>query len=594
MPPFNFSNPRSAARLFAHNIYPKLRFIRRNEFRSVVSPLCASGVAIVGIAFFSEPIRAKTAETRQEVYVWGRAQCIPGGAASDVLWPKRVTWFEEHGSKKWSKIAFGADMGVALDTDGHVFLWGNGTAPGEHIGPIEVIVEGDGKGMRLVDVQLSSTKLYALTSKGHALVFSDLKGAWERRSPPPSSTEVPEADGSSPTDSAEQVVPPALLLRESSTEPIRLQATLLPGLPKPGNFGWLFGRSGVKQMSIGLEHAAFVTFRGDLYCVGGNEWGQCGVAPPRQKGPMGALEDRYRVEVEEPVRVQLPESAAQIVQVAVGGRHTIAQDSEGRCYSFGDDRRIQLGLGDTRTGGHDERHSYGVLHSDALGGKRLKGEIKRVVTYRYYDPHFQSKPVETLPPEASNRPPYPAPSLLACGEDFTMAVHRDSPDWYSEADETNVIMCCGENGSGQCGRSLHQQQQVWSGVRLHRHCKTKALACGQSHCLALLRTGEVYSWGSNPQGQVGNGKRSLVPRPMRVTQAPLLPPSMKMPENSPATLTLYDLYKQAVYRHAATGGSEQDAPVPPITVHLPGTVSFISCGFRNSAVVCEVPIDESS
>lgn len=46
-------------------------------------------------------------------------------------------------------------------------------------------------------------------------------------------------------------------------------------------------------MSIGMEHGCFVTYQGQLYCVGarqaqrrglqvgGNQYGQCGVAPPK-------------------------------------------------------------------------------------------------------------------------------------------------------------------------------------------------------------------------------------------------------------------------------------------------------------------------
>eukprot|EP00435_Cladocopium_sp_Y103_P036164 s2342_g9.t1 len=90
--------------------------------------------------------------------------------------------------------------------------------------------------------------------------------------------------------------------------------------------------------------------------------------------------------------------------------------------------------------------------------------------------------------------------------DFTVAIFRDSPDWYAASHTTNVAFACGENGSGQCGRSMHQQQQVWSQVRLPKHSRVDQLRCGQAHCLALLKDGRLFAWGSNPQGQVGNGR----------------------------------------------------------------------------------------
>ena len=35
----------------------------------------------------------------------------------------------------------------------------------------------------------------------------------------------------------------------------------------------------------------------------------------------------------------------------------------------------------------------------------------------------------------------------------------------------------------------------------------KAVACGQSHCLALTDTGAVFSWGSGMNGRLGHGDK---------------------------------------------------------------------------------------
>eukprot|EP00930_Biecheleria_cincta_P101419 TRINITY_DN93070_c0_g1_i1.p1 TRINITY_DN93070_c0_g1~~TRINITY_DN93070_c0_g1_i1.p1 ORF type:complete len:611 (+),score=85.22 TRINITY_DN93070_c0_g1_i1:26-1858(+) len=568
----------------------------------------AGGAVLLGLSLAEGPIRAKAVETHQEVFVWGRAGSIPGGAPTDVLWPTRVPWFETN-KAGWEKVAFGPNFGAALDRSGHLYVWGEGSMPGTFVGPLEADIQGDGRGQAIVDVQFSAKKMFALTKRGHALVFEGfLEALHERAAPLANARELTAkaeaaAEGSEEAAAlkaeAEQAERAAAMSRESKA-PLVLRSTAVPGLPRPGRLSALLGRGGsVKQMSIGLEHGAFVTKSGELWCVGGNEWGQCGVVPPKQKGPMGAVEDRSRIEVEFPVRVSMPETAGPVVSVEVGGRHTTLIDSTGRSYAFGDDRRIQLGLGDTRTGGSDERHSYGVMHQDALGGMKVKGEIQRSVSYRYYDPHMQSSPKEMVPPLAVNRPDYPPASFYRCGEDFTMGIFRDSPDWYPDSDMTNVIFACGENGGAQCGRSTHQQQQVWSQVRLPKHSRTKDLRCGQAHCLALLESGEVFAWGSNPQGQCGNGKRSLVPKPIRVTQRPVLQSSMAsaVTPEQPATLTPQDIYKQAMYRHASERmekGKDADVPLPPVQVALPGRVTSVACGFRSSALICEVPGEASS
>lgn len=220
-------------------------------------------------------------------------------------------------------------------------------------------------------------------------------------------------------------------------------------------------------------------------------------------------------------------------------------------FSFGDDTKIQLGLGDTRTGGHDERHAFGTYQMSQTGGVPVKGEIQKQVSYKFYDQHMQFNPVQTLHPPAYNRPPYPAASHIVCGDEFNVAVHRDSPDWYSDEQVTNVLFCCGENMQGQCGRNLQQQQQTWNTVRLPKRCRTVGLSCGSGHCLALLKNGDLYGWGLNSKGQVGVGGRHMmragVPQMIRVW-----------------------------------GVAEEGEPEI-----LEGTVKNIACGFQNSAVICD-------
>lgn len=487
-------------------------------------PACAAGAAagIAGVALTEGPLLAKAPEKRQEVYVWGRSQAVPGGSSRDLLRPQRMEWFESHDAA-WEKLAFGPTFGAALDCQGRLFVWGE-TKSSAAVGPLAVAPQGALRKARVLDVQCSSTKVFILTSAGVVLVVEDMVSELTRH-----------REGSAPRDS------------------IILDVSTIPGLPRPSRMAF-WGTTGVKQMAIGLEHGAFVSHKGELYCVGNSTWGQCGTEPERPKGPMGALEERPHIEILTPQLVELPEEAGRIVFAAVGGRHTVAQDETGKTFAFGDDRRIQLGLGETRTSGNDDRHAYGVLHRDHLGGVRPNAEIKRQVVYKYYDPHMQATPVATLLPRAYNRPEYPPPMLLACGEDYSLALHRDSPDWYSKEQETHMLFCCGENAEGQCGRNLQQQQQVWLPVRLPKRSKTDAIACGQAHSLALQSNGDLFAWGANREGQVGNGGRAAVVQPAKLHLGP----------------------------DVQGAGQPQDEPRRRVV--------SIACGFRNSAAICEVPV----
>merc|ERR1712241_1139860 len=76
------------------------------------------------------------------------------------------------------------------------------------------------------------------------------------------------------------------------------------------------------------------------------------------------------------------------------------------------------------------------------------------------------------------------------------------------------LFCCGENGRGQCGRTLQCSQQTLSAVRLPKNSRLLGVSCGSSHCLSLVRRvgarkREVWVWGSNDRCQAA-GKSSGV------------------------------------------------------------------------------------
>jgi len=93
------------------------------------------------------------------------------------------------------------------------------------------------------------------------------------------------------------------------------------------------------------------------------------------------------------------------------------------------------------------------------------------------------------------------------------------------------MFCCGENGKGQCGRSMQAQQQILSATKLPRCSLTHSLSCGSNHCLAVLRRvgqkkQELWAWGSNDKGQAGGtagvtcpAARLRLPRDARIEAA---------------------------------------------------------------------------
>lgn len=290
----------------------------------------------------------------------------------------------------------------------------------------------------------------------------------------------------------------------------------------------------VVEMSVGATHAAFVLAgSGEVRCIGSNVHGECGVDPLTTPAATGLR------------RVPLPRLVGPAVQAACGRSHTLVLTAEGMPLSWGDDSRIQLGLGDTRSNFRDERPwsgSQGYIRylqtgeqmaptsagrdlQRASGGSgfntsRLQRSGSRSM-YGEYEPHHQWQPqiLQEIPLEHERQAhgiPYPPPDAVRCGDDFSVLMVRDSPDWFEGDMESNRLFCCGENGRGQCGRSLQASQQTFAAVRTPKNSKTETLSCGAAHCLAVVRIKqknnkrELWAWGSNAEGQAGGGKVAVI------------------------------------------------------------------------------------
>lgn len=288
----------------------------------------------------------------------------------------------------------------------------------------------------------------------------------------------------------------------------------------------------VRTMSVGPTHATFVCEDGELFCLGSNHYGECG-ADPAAHGTAS------------PCRcLRFPPHTTPIAFAKCGKSHTVAIGSSGQGFAWGDDSRIQLGLGDTRSNVGDERPWTGsrgfqkflntgesMAPSGALRGGPDSPSFGRApatsaMRYGEFQAHFQWRPspMMEIPLEFERQVhgiPYPAPDGVECGDDFTILVVRDSPDWFPAEEESNRLFCCGENGKGQCGRSMQSSQQTLAATKLPKCTKTLGVSCGSAHCLALLqRIGvhkrELWVWGSNDHGQVGGSKAGAVCPPVRL------------------------------------------------------------------------------
>jgi alpha-tubulin suppressor-like RCC1 family protein/phosphodiesterase/alkaline phosphatase D-like protein len=352
------------------------------------------------------------------------------------------------------------------------------------------------------------------------------------------------------------------------------------------------GASGpVSRLAAGEGHSLAVTSAGQLYAFGNNAFGELGVTT--NSGTQNANAT--------PLQVTLPGATGPVVEVATGANHSLAVTSSGQLYAFGLNRFGQLGS-TTRNGtekpnptpalvtlpgatGPVVRVAAGVQHSLAVTST---GQL-----YSFGENNLGQLGVATNQETAKSNP---TPTLVtlpgatggvvqvAAGSNFSLAVTS-----------TGQLYAFGSNNRGQLGNSTNVGEALAANstptlVSLPGATGGVAeVAAGAEHSLALTSTGQLYAFGSNRYGQLGNstnaGKEAANSTPVLVT----LPGISGSPSgiaagdaDSVVVSSSGQLYGFGENMYGQTGNpltAESTAPNPtPVLVTLPAGARAISAG----------------
>lgn len=212
------------------------------------------------------------------------------------------------------------------------------------------------------------------------------------------------------------------------------------------------------QLAVSAIHAASIHADGTLWAWGSNFDGQLG--------------DGSTAAHAQPAQVLLPNTAAtdpanaRWAQVAAGTSHTLALTTDGQLYAWGANTEGQLGLnGFTR--------------------------------------HLQPALVP-LPAEAAGT----RWAQVAAGCSHTLALTADGR-----------LYSWGHNVFGQLGDgTIFTRPQAAAAVQLPAGAGAiTRIAAGNSYSLALTATGQLYTWGNNAEGQLGDGSTGQHSRPVAVS-----------------------------------------------------------------------------
>jgi alpha-tubulin suppressor-like RCC1 family protein len=270
---------------------------------------------------------------------------------------------------------------------------------------------------------------------------------------------------------------------------------------EPGTFDSILSLRGArfKSISAGLYHVCGVGFTGAAYCMGLNNYGQLG------NGTTTASE-------EAPVPVQ---GGLVFSSISVGGWHSCGLTPDGSAYCWGAGQGGRLG-NDAGEDSHGPVPVAGGLTFKALssGLRNTCGVATDGAAYCWggmlgsgLERGGADPPNAFVPLRIGGKMTF---SSVSAGNDFGCGVGSD-----------NAAYCWGANEKGEQGSGSNQESPAEAGLvptRVAGGHKFAEVSAGIGlHACGLTLTGEAYCWGSNEDGQLGNGSKTSSNVPVAVT-----------------------------------------------------------------------------
>jgi alpha-tubulin suppressor-like RCC1 family protein len=299
----------------------------------------------------------------------------------------------------------------------------------------------------------------------------------------------------------------------------------------------------VALVGSGLTASAAAAAAGQLYSFGDNQSGQLGTVP--NNGTTDANPA--------PALVTIPGTGAPVTEVAVGGSHTLALTSDGQLYSFGGNSEGQLG----------SMSNLGTTN-----------------------PNTTPEPVSL--PSATG-----GVTQVAAGSDFSLTVTA-----------TGQLYSFGDNFYGELGNTTNNGNASanWMPTLVTLPGATGPpvqVAAGQFHSLALTASGQVFAFGLNSHGELGNATgnntQNANPTPTLVTLPGATGPPVQIAAGTGFSLVLTSTGQLFTFGENSNGqlgnsnhiGTTTANPSPSL-IALPGATGApvqIAAGTDHSLVV---------
>ena len=261
--------------------------------------------------------------------------------------------------------------------------------------------------------------------------------------------------------------------------------------------------SGVKPQKLfcGIGSAMAIGTDGELYAWGQNNYGNLGD---------GTKTHRYS-----PVKISLP-NGVKPKQIASSGHHSMAIGDDGEFYAWGRNSNGQLG-----TGTSDYDHHYApqkiILPNGVKPLKIACGESFSMAIctdgelYTWGDGSYGE-----LGNGSSSYTNYPTPTKvilpngvkpkqISAGHNFAVTICDDGNSY-----------AWGNNGGGALGDNTIDDKSVPTKIILPDNVKLTQVSCGEQYSWAMGNDENLYGWGWNNSGQLGDGTKANILVPTKI------------------------------------------------------------------------------
>ena len=277
----------------------------------------------------------------------------------------------------------------------------------------------------------------------------------------------------------------------------------------PGATGTISG------VAAGIDHSLALTTTGQLYAFGLNDYGELGISPNSGTSNPNPT----------PTRVTLPGATGPVTEVAAGLEHSLALTSTGQLYAFGANQYGQLG----KTANNNANPSptpvtlpgaTGTIAKIAAGGNHSLALTSTGQLYAFGFDYYGQLGNGI----SGDGNPHPTPTQVTLPGATGSVTQIDGGDAHSLAlTSSGQLYAFGSNGSGQLGNSTAgNTHSTPIQVTLPGASGTIVkIAAGDLHTLAVTSTNELFAFGGNNAGQLGNpsvtSSWSGIPTPTRVS-----------------------------------------------------------------------------